>query len=249
MKTKEFCDIFRGFEFLVRITTPDTPQSEAPSPETTIVYIHGQAARNQHRKARNICEMAMALNCNFCWYELAGHNNNMEKYDQTDCNLWVDQLEYLLDNHTHGNIILVGACLGGVIGLVAASRTVRDVIGVICLNSADINWKEKLTLEQIIELQQQGYTQHYITDKKVPFKLTKQFIDSTDDIRKNINLKCPVHLLLGQRDPMVKLEEVISLQQKITSPEVITKLISNASHSMRDRTSMTEVFFSINSML
>lgn len=240
MRITDFQDSFQGFDFSVKKVTP-----LGVHPNTTIVYVHSQAASYQLGKPRSICEIAMSLGWGFCRYELAGHANKMEKYEQADCNIWVDQLIYVLNKYTYNRVIIVGYCLGGVIGLVAASKVPNKVAGVIALNSADIDWKEKLSATQLAELEQYGYTQHHITKRNIPFKLTAQFISSTENIRKDITLSCPVYLFLEQKDQMIKLEDVLSLQKKITSPKTIVKLISSSTHNMRNSASMEELFYSL----
>ena len=246
MKTIGFSENFEGYDFEVQITHPVVNLTN-----TTVVYVHGQQARNQHRKPKMICEIATSLNSSFCWYELAGHSNNLEKYDQADIFIWINQLKYLLTNVITGNVILVGSCLGGIISLFTAPFFKDKVVGIITLSSADIDWRKKLFPAQQEDLKTKGYAVFYLQDKRIPFKLTEKFIASTEELRKqnNLVLSCPVHLLVGKNDPAVGVNDVLKLSDKISSPETIVKIISNDNHGMRNATSMKEVKASLLSIL
>ena len=246
MKNRELTEVFQGYDFQVKITHP-----VVNSTGTTVVYVHGQQARNQHRKPKMICEIATRLHSSFCWYELAGHSNDLEQYDKADIFTWIEQLKYLLTNIITGNVILVGSCLGGIISLFTAPYFKERVKGVITLSAADIDWRQKLCPDQQEDLKKQGYTVFYLQDKRIPFKLTEKFISSTEEIRKqeNISLACPAHLLIGRNDPAVKVTDVLNLSDKISSPETIIKIIQNDTHGLRTKTSMNEVEYSLCSLL
>lgn len=246
MKTLESTDVFQGYDFEIKITHPIVNPTQ-----TTVVYVHGQQARNQHRKPKMICEIANRLNLSFCWYELAGHSNNLEKYDQADIFIWIEQLKYLLSHIITGNIILVGSCLGGIISLFSAPFFKERIKGVIALSAADINWRQKLTPSQQEDLKTKGYAVFYLQDKRIPFKLTEKFISSTEELRKqqSLVLNCPVHLLVGKNDPAVGVYDVLKLSDEISSPETVVKIISNDNHGMRNITSMKEVETSLISIL
>jgi esterase/lipase len=246
MKTFRSTEVFQGFDFEVQITTPDVTPTDL-----TVIYVHGQQARNQHRKPKMVCEIATRLNSSFCWYELAGHSNNLEQYDNADLFIWINQLKYLLTNVITGNVVLVGSCLGGIISLFTAPYFKERIKGVITLSAADIDWRQKLSQDQQKDLEKQGYTVFYLQDKRIPFKLTEKFISSTEEIRKqeSLTLACPVHLFVGRNDPAVKVTDVLNLSDKISSSETIIKIISNDTHGMRTKTSMTEVEYSLRSIL
>ena len=246
MKTLGLTENFQGYDFEIQITHPDVNLTD-----TTIVNVHGQQARNQHRKPKMVCEIANRLHSSFCWYELAGHSNNLEKYDTADIFIWINQLKYLLSHVITGNVILVGSCLGGIISLCNAPYFKERIKGVIALSTADIDWRKKLDSNQQEDLKQKGYTVFYLQDKRIPFKLTEKFISSTEELRKvlNLNFSCPVHLMVGKNDPAVKVEDVLKLSDEITSPETIVKIISNDNHGMRNTTSMKEVELSLLSIL
>ncbi len=246
MKTLELSENFEGYDFEVQITNPVVNLTQI-----TVVYVHGQQARNQHRKPKMVCEIATSLNSSFCWYELAGHSNNMEKYDTADIFTWINQLKYLLTYVITGNVILVGSCLGGIISLFTAPMFKERVLGVITLSAADIDWRQKLLPPQQEELKTKGYTVFYLQDKRIPFKLTEKFISSTEELRKleHLNLSCPIHLMVGKNDPAVGVSDVLKLSEKISSPEIVVKIISNDNHGMRNLTSMKEVKASLLSIL
>ena len=246
MKTSHFTEVFQGYDFDIQITHPRVNLTD-----TTVIYVHGQQARNQHRKPKMVCDIATSLNTSFCWYELAGHSNNLEKYDTADIFIWINQLKYLLTHIITGQVILVGSCLGGIISLFCANDIKERIKGVIALSAADINWRAKLSLSQQEDLKTKGYAVFYLQDKRIPFKLTEKFISSTEELRKKeiVSLNCPVHLLVGKNDPAVSVSDVLKLSDEISSPEVIVKIISNDNHGMRNSTSMKEVKASLLSIL
>lgn len=238
MKTTETQEIFQGFEFSLKKVEP-----EQITRDVSIVYIHGQAARNQHRKANAICQMAQDLGCCFYWYELAGHADNLKKYAQTDTFTWINQLTYLLENKISGKVIIVGSCIGGIIGLFTGTQMPNRINGLICLGSANINWREKLSEEENKELKTNGFVYHCLAGRNIPFMLTEKFISSTEKLIAIPVIKTdfPVFLFAGKNDPLVNTEDVLALYTKIIAPIKTLKLLPTASHGMRDTATMTEV--------
>ena len=238
MKTTETQELFQGFEFSLKAVEPDIVKHDV-----SIIYIHGQAARNQHRKATAICQMAQDFGCRFYWYELAGHANNLEKYQETDIFTWINQLRYLLENKIQGKVIIVGSCVGGITGLFAAASLPNRISGLICLGSANINWRKKLSDEENETLKTNGFVYHCLAGRNIPFILTEKFISSADNLlaRPVIKTDFPVFLFAGKSDPLVDEKDVLELYAKIKAPKKVLKLIRNASHGMRDTKTMAEV--------
>ena len=246
MKTTETQEIFQGFEFSLNWIEPDIVSNDV-----TILYIHGQAASNQHRKAMVISQMAQELGCRFCWYELAGHANNLEKYRQTDVFVWINQLLDLLENKISGKVILIGSCIGGITGLFAGSRLQNRIKGVICLGSAYVNWREKLSAEENKKLKDNGFIYHCLAGRNIPFVLTERFVSSTEELMAipNIITDFPVYLFIGGNDTLVNRQDAICLYEHISAPKKAIKILSKASHGMRDGATMTEVRKTLRSFL
>lgn len=238
MKTTETQEIFQGFEFSLNRIEPDIVKNDV-----TVIYIHGQAAGNQHRKAMVISQMAQDLGCRFCWYELAGHANNLEKYKQADAFIWINQLIDILENKISGKVIIIGACVGGITGLFAGSYIRNRIKGLICLGSAYVNWREKLSAEENKELKDKGFIHHCLVGRNIPFVLTEQFVSSTEELMAIPNIKTdfPVFLFAGGNDTLITQQDVLCLYEKISAPRKAIKFFSNASHGMRDNKTMTEV--------
>lgn len=245
MNTIEIYEKLNGFEFTLKKFEPEILKKDV-----CVVYLHGQAGRMHHHKATQICKMCQEQGIRFCCYELSGHANNLEKYDQVDMFDWVNQLKYILNNHIHGKVILIGSCLGGMISLLTAEKYPDSIAGIIGIGTIDIDWKKHLSKTELKELEDNGYTFHCMGGHPLSCKLTKKFITSTEQIRPtSLELNIPIHLLFGLQDSLVTIEEITNFQKKIKSPEVIFKLISNSGHSMRDVVSMREVASSLEAIL
>lgn len=246
METKETVETIGQFDFGFKIVTPDNLKHDV-----SVVYLHGLAGNPNQYKPKRLCEISMAAGVRFCSYELSGHRNNLEKYDSAGMYDWIDQLEYLVLNRIPGKIILMGSCIGGIIGLIVGQKHPQRFLGLVGIGTADLNWRNMLNHEQNLELKTQGFTYQNLGAYPVPCRIAEKFVASTEELRKSetIVVKFPVHLMHGKEDNIASVKDAMDFRKKIIAPEVKIKLIDKANHRMGDDFSLSEMRTSILSMI
>lgn len=246
METKETIEKIGQFDFALKIVTPDELEHDI-----TVVYIHGLAGNPNQYKPQRLCEISMEAGVRYCSYELLGHANNLEKYDSAGMYDWIEQLEYLIAKRIQGKIILMGSCIGGIIGLFAGQKYPKRFLGLVGIGTADLDWRAMLNNTQNEELKNQGFTYHNLGAYPIPCRIAEKFVVSTEQLRqiKSIEVSFPVHLMHGMEDNIVSTKETMEFKKIIVAPEVKLKLIDKANHRMGDEFSISEMKASILSMI
>lgn len=246
METKETVEKFGLYDFALKIVTPEKLKHDV-----TVVYLHGLAGNPNQYKPKRLCDFSMEAGVRFCSYELSGHANNLEKYDSAGMYDWIDQLEYLILNRIPGKIILMGSCIGGIIGLIVGQKHHERFLGLVGIGTADMDWRSRLDRQQNEELKAQGFTYKNLGGYPIPCRISETFVASTEELRKieNITVSFPVHLMHGKDDNISSVDEAMAFRKKVIAPEIIIKLIDKANHRMGDEFSLRQMQESIHRML
>lgn len=246
MQVIETIECFNNFDFKLTIVEPETLNHNV-----SVVYIHGMGGNPYQKKPEQIKNISIDAGVRFCSYELSGHANSLELYDNAGIYDWVDQLEYLVTNRIKGKILLMGSCLGGIIGLLVGEKYSDRFLGVVGIGTANVNWYRHVNQQQLSELQTQGYTYKNLGAYSIPCRISRKFMLSTQEYDKKelFDVSFPVHLMYGLADDIASQDELFALNAKIKSPEKVIKLVDKAVHRMTDKVSYNEMKNSIFSML
>ena len=224
-----------------------------PKAPLTILYIHGLSSNPWGKKPESVHTLAHELGVNFFRFELAGHGIDGAHYDDTDLEVWRDQVIDIINKQIRGNVLLVGHCIGGWTSLLTAMACPDKVKGVICTSTAPNLYRLLMhlaTQEQKAELA----ANHKITVgiERMSFTFTERFMDcakrnAITDLP-SIPIHCPVHLLQGLQDTFIDWRIVLKLAEKIESDTVVTKVLKNMNHHAQRPADLKEINTSVADM-
>lgn len=106
----------------------------------------------------------------------SGHGIDAANYEKTDLDLWKEQILDIIDHHISGNFIIVGHCIGGWLGLMAAQERGERLKGIVCTSTAP-NLVELMDMqvkpEQRQELESNGKV--IVKIERMVFTFTRSF--------------------------------------------------------------------------
>ena len=157
---------------------------KTPRAPLTILYIHGLSSNPWGKKPEAVHTLAHKLGLNFFRFELAGHGIDVNHYDDTDLEVWRNQVIDIINNKIKGDVLLVGHCIGGWTSLLTALACPDKVKGVICTSTAPNLYRLLMHLatpEQKDELA----TNHkvIVPMERLTFTFTERFMDCSSFTR------------------------------------------------------------------
>lgn len=204
-----------------------------------VIFLHGLMSGMHSSKALYLIDYCKKNNYNFTIFDNFGHGHATGQFTDQTISSWLEGVALVLDELIDDQAIIVGSSMGGWLALLAALKFPNKVKGLICLAPAadfteDI-WhnlsptdQSRIQKESVLEISGRSCEYRYpisyklIEDAKKHLLLTKNEID--------INI--PVHLIHGMLDEDVPYEISLKLLEKITSKQIILKLVKDAKHNL-----------------
>lgn len=204
-----------------------------------VIFLHGLMSGMHSSKALYLIDYCKKYNYNFTVFDNFGHGNAAGQFKNETISSWLEGVARVLDELIDDQAIIVGSSMGGWLALLAALNFPDKVKGLICLAPAtdftqDI-WhnlspedQSRIQKESVLEISGKSCEYKYpisyklIEDAKKHLLLTKHEID--------INI--PVHLIHGMLDEDVPYEISLKLLEKITSKQMVLKLIKDGKHHL-----------------
>lgn len=225
-----------------------------PKSPLTILYIHGLASNPWGKKPEAVCTLAHQLGLNFFRFELAGHGIDGAHYDDTDLEVWRNQVIDIINNHIKGDVLLVGHCIGGWTSLLTAMACPEKVKGIICTSTAPNLYRLLMhlaTKEQKEELAAKHKV--IVPMERLIFTFTERFMECAKrnaiTEMPSIPVHCPIHLLQGLQDTFIDWRIVLKLAEKIESQTVVAKVLKNMNHHAQRPSDIKEINNSIIDMV
>jgi pimeloyl-ACP methyl ester carboxylesterase len=180
-------------------------------------------------------------------FDYSGHGASSGEFAEGTIGAWAEDALAVLDRATAGPVVLVGSSMGGwIMLLVALARPerVRGLIGV----AAAPDFTEDLLLpraapEQRRALAEQGYWMQPSAYGE-PYPVTRRLIEEARAhlvLRAPIPIRCPVHLLHGQRDPDVPWQTALRLAERLESEEVTVELVKAGDHRLSSEPDLARI--------
>ena len=159
-----------------------------------------------------------------------------------------------MDKIVKTDVVLIGSSLGGWLSLIGALNRPEQVKGVIRLAAApdftlDLE-KYIFTPKQIKTLYETGRLEFPMKDFTYVF--TKKMFETAKQNRlldKTLGIKCPVHLIQGQKDANILPDKALKIAQCLTSDEVVIKLLKDSNHRLGTDTDIAEIQNTLESLL
>ncbi len=170
--------------------------------------------------------------------DYSGHGASGGAFEAGTIGRWRDDVLFLIDQHTEGDIVLVGSSMGGWIGLLVALARPERIAGLVGLAAAPdftetLMWAAMTDGEREI-LMRDGLlmTPSQYGD---PVPVTSALIeDGRAHLLLNgpIAIHAPVRLLQGQQDPDVPWQTAMRLAERLETDDVQITLIKDGDHRL-----------------
>jgi pimeloyl-ACP methyl ester carboxylesterase len=175
----------------------------------------------------------------FTRFDYRGHGASGGRFADGTIGDWCADALTIVDGVTTGPLIVAGSSMGGWIMLLAALARpgrIRALVGI----AAAPDFTEDLLLPgatpaQRRALAEQGFWLQPSAYGEQPYPVTARLLEDGRRhlvLRAPIPLRCPVHLLHGQRDPDVPWQTALRLAELLETDDVTIELIKSGDHRL-----------------
>ncbi|XVN41151.1 MAG: alpha/beta hydrolase [Rickettsia endosymbiont of Argas persicus] len=204
-----------------------------------VILLHGLMSGMHLTKALYLIDYCKKHNYNFTIFDNFGHGSASGQFMKETISSWLEGISLVLDELIEKEAIIVGSSTGGWLALLASLKFPNKIKGLICLAPAPDfteNIWQNISLENQVKMQKEGLLeiQGKNCDHKYPISL-KLIEDAKKHLlltKKEININIPVHLIHGILDEQVPYDVSIKLLEKITSNQMVLKLIKDGKHNL-----------------
>lgn len=203
------------------------------------VFLGGFRSDMEGTKALHLERTCRERGQAFVRFDYSGHGVSEGRFEDGTIGGWLDDALDVIDGLTEGPVVLAGSSMGGWIGLLAARARPQRVAGFVGIAAApDFTgefYGEQLTPERQDALAAQGF---FLLDTPYgePYVITKRLIEESRAhflLRgSGPDLKIPVRLLQGMRDPEVPWPVALRLVSAIGPRWAEAFLIADGDHRL-----------------
>jgi pimeloyl-ACP methyl ester carboxylesterase len=188
--------------------------------------------------------MALEAHCRavgraFIRFDYTGHGASSGAFEDGTIGAWIEDALAIVDRVSEGPLIVVGSSMGGWIMLhlaLARPERVRALLGI----APAPDFTEDLLLaeaspEQRRALEEHGRWMQTSAYGDEPYPVTAALIEDGRRrmlLRGPIPIRCPVHLLHGQRDADVPWRTSLRLAERLESEDVTIELVKAGDHRL-----------------
>ena len=209
-----------------------------------IFYLGGFRSSMAGVKAQYLRAFCKKQGRGFTVFDYSGHGQSDGKFEKGTIGLWLENAITVFKK-TSGPQIIIGSSMGGWIMLLLALKEpdrVKALIGVaaapdfsetLFFKQLSPSLKEKIKINGFIERQSLEGESYPITWKMIEEARNHLVLGQ------NINIKCAVHLIHGQKDEEVPWQKSIELSEKLNSSKVYIHLIKQGDHRLNQKSDLT----------
>lgn len=216
----------------------DLAWSHTPGDGPTIVFLPGFRSDMNGSKALETDAFCQRNGLACLRLDYSGHGASGGRFEDGTVGRWRDDALFLIDQHTEGDLVLVGSSMGGWIALLLALLRPDRVIGLVGIAAAPdftetLMWAAMTDGERDI-LRRDGVL---LTPSQygAPVPVTSALIEDGRThllLGGPIALNVPVRLLHGQQDPDVPWQTAMRLAERLETDDVQITLIKDGDHRL-----------------
>lgn len=220
-----------------RIAHHSTKGSVSPG----VVCLHGFRSEMVGRKAVALEQHCQQVNRPFVRFDYRGHGESSGDFMDLTLTDWIQDALHGLDELTSDPQILVGSSMGAWMALHVALKRPNRVAGIVCVAAApdftrDI-YKELSETEKHA-LKSAGVYYRPSIYSNEPYPITLQLLDDAEQWclldKSIIPIKCPVHLIHGEKDKDISFQKSVALAKLLESSNVQVTLIKDGNHRLSE---------------
>ncbi|HFA60194.1 MAG TPA: alpha/beta hydrolase, partial [Rhodospirillales bacterium] len=189
-------------------------------------------------------------------FDYRGHGRSSGRFETFTIGGAKEDTLAVLDELVEGPTVLVGSSMGGWVALLAAIARPERVRGLVLVAPAP-DFTERLMWRawdaaKRARLEREGMV-FEPSDYEEPVPITRALIE---DGRRHLLLeaatvpvRCPVHILHGQRDEAVPWELSLELAAKLETPHVTVELVKEGDHRMSEPAQLARLAHALDRIL
>ena len=204
-----------------------------------VLFCGGYTSDMTGTKVRALEAFCRAQRRAFTRFDYSGHGASSGDFADGTIGLWAEDALSIVDRATAGPLLVVGSSMGGWIMLLVALARPERVAGLIGVAAAPDFTADLLlphaTPEQRRALADQGPLDAAFGVWRRSLPVTRRLLEEAERhlvLRAPLAIKCPVHLLHGQRDPDVPWQTALRLAERLQSDDVTIELIKAGDHRL-----------------
>lgn len=205
-----------------------------------VIFLHGLMSGMEGTKALYLEEYCKKKEYNFIRFDNFGHGKSSGDFLDETIGSWLLGLEIVMNNIVESPPILVGSSMGGWISLLYGLKYPEKIKGIVGIASAvdfteNVIWRKlppllqtKMQNEGWLEVKLEDCTESYPISYKLIEEARNHLLFSFDSIQINL----PVHLVHGIKDADVPYNVSMQIMEKLSSQNVVLKLIKDGDHRL-----------------
>lgn len=221
----------------------------------TIIFLHGLLSDIESSKATSLYNYCAAKDISFVAFDNFGQGKSSGNFIEQSMESWLNGLDVVLHQIATGDVILIGSSAGAWTALLG-SMFYNRVKGLICIAAApDFTEmiRSSLIQKDLEILDQMGLIEITNDSDYAPIPISHKLIEESKkhlllNLEK-IKISCPVYLIHGMQDKTVPYEVSLKLLEKISSEQIVLKLIKDGDHSLSAPTFMKIIYNSLDEIL
>ena len=225
-----------------RLSLPDGTELAyvlTPGESPTVVFLPGFLSDMTGTKASFLEEHCRAMRRAYLRFDYRGHGASSGRFEDCCIGDWKVDALAMLDRIVGGPALLVGSSMGGWIALLCARDRPEQVKGLVLIAPAP-DFTERLVWQRLDEATRRRLVEEGVIREPSPYgepvTITHHLVEEgrshllLDD--GPVPVRCPVHILHGQRDEEVPFELSLELARKLETPHVTVELVKDGDHRL-----------------
>ncbi|MBV8574944.1 MAG: alpha/beta hydrolase [Acetobacteraceae bacterium] len=206
--------------------------------QPTVLFLPGFRSDMGGTKAIELAAFCAGRGQAMLRFDYSGHGASGGRFEDGTIGQWAADATTVIDRLSEGRLVLVGSSMGGWIALLTALARPERIAGFLGIAAAPdfteaLMW-DAMTFEERAKLMRDGVLR-VPSQYGDPTPITRALIEEGRNrlvLNGAIELRCPVRLLHGQRDPDVPWEMSLRLAEQITGENVQVTLIKDGEHRL-----------------
>ena len=227
-----------------------------PGTPPTVVFLPGFRSDMEGTKAFHLDAHCERCGRAYLRFDYRGHGRSSGRFETFTIGGAKEDTLAVLDELVEGPAVLVGSSMGGWVALLAAIARPERVRGLVLVAPAP-DFTERLMWRawdaaKRARLEREGMV-FEPSDYEEPVPITRALIE---DGRRHLLLeaatvpvRCPVHILHGQRDEAVPWELSLELAAKLETPHVTVELVKEGDHRMSEPAQLARLAHALDRIL
>ncbi len=227
-----------------------------PGTPPTVVFLPGFRSDMEGTKALHLDAHCGRCGRAYLRFDYRGHGRSSGRFETFTIGGAKEDTLAVLDELVEGPAVLVGSSMGGWVALLAAIARPERVRGLVLVAPAP-DFTERLMWRawdaaKRARLEREGVV-FEPSDYEEPVPITRALIE---DGRRHLLLeaatvpiRCPVHILHGQRDEAVPWELSLELAAKLETPHVTVELVKEGDHRMSEPAQLARLAHALDRIL